>query len=85
MINFDETYPYIIDNANLSKYFLFTLIPSICVHNLGIFNDTGFIMASQRRCYARDPQNQHRFSTMHGSHGPLGNFDSNLGFIVYQN
>ena len=29
----------------------------ICVHILRRFSDTGIIMTSQRRCYARDLQN----------------------------
>ena len=32
-------------------------LKQICVHILCRFSDTGIIMTSQRRCYARDLQN----------------------------
>ena len=70
IIDLIKNYRHIIKKPDYSNYF-----PSkyICVHILCRFIDTGIIMTSQMRCYARDLQNHktmHRFSTMHDSPPP---------------
>ena len=57
---FHQKYLHIIYKTDYSHYFPLT---HICVHILCRFSDTGIIMTSQRRCYAR-------FSTMHDSPPP---------------
>ena len=54
MIDFIKNYRHIIYKTDYWNYFPFT---NICVHILCRFSDTGIIMTSQRRCYARDLQN----------------------------
>ena len=67
---FHQKYLHVISKTDCSHYFPFTYI---CVHILCRFSDTGIIMTSQRRCYARDLQNHaYNFiiSTMHDSPPP---------------
>ena len=54
VIDFIKNYRHIIYKPDYQNYVPFK---NICVHNLCRFSDTGIIMTSQRRCYARDLQN----------------------------
>ena len=51
VIDFIKNYWHIIFKTDYQNYVPFK---NICVHNLCRFSDTGIIMTSQRRCYARD-------------------------------
>ena len=53
-IDFIEIYRRTIYKTDFLNDFTFK---HICVHTLCRFSDTGIIMKSQRRCYARDLQN----------------------------
>ena len=52
--DFIKIYRHTIYKKDYSSDFPFK---QICVHILCRFSDTGIIMTSQRRCYARDLQN----------------------------
>ena len=52
--DFIKIYRHIIYKKDYSSDFPFK---HICAHILCRFSDTGIIMTSQRRCYARDLQN----------------------------
>ena len=54
IIDLIKNYRHIIKKTEYSNYFP---CKYICVHILSRFSDTGIIMTSQRRCYARDLQN----------------------------
>ena len=58
----------------------------ICVHILCRFSDTGIIMTSQKRCYARDLQNHALiFYNEWFATSRFGTSLVNFGFIMYQN
>ena len=77
-----KNYPHMIYKTDRQHYFPFK---HICVHNLSRFSDTGIIMASQRRCYARDLPNHAQifynvwFATW------FRTLLANFGFVMYQN
>ena len=55
----------------------------ICVHILCRFSDTGIIMTSQRRCYARDLQNhQQIFNNAWFATSRFNSSLVNFGFII---
>ena len=54
IIDFIKNDRHIIYKTDYSNYFQFK---HICIHILWRMSDTGIIMMSQRRCYARDLQN----------------------------
>ena len=59
---------------------------NICVHILCRFSDTGIIMTSKRRCYARDLQNHaYIFHNAWFATSRFGTSLVNFGFRMYQN
>ena len=51
VIDFIKNYRHILFKTDYQNYVPYK---DICVHNLCRFSDTGIIMTSHRRCYARD-------------------------------
>ena len=82
-INFIKIYRRTIYKTDYSNEFQFI---NICVHILCRFSDTGIIMTSQRRCYARDIQNHaYIFHNAWFATSRFGTSPVNFGFIMYQN
>ena len=82
-IDFIKIYRHPIFKTDYSNDFS---LKHICVHILCRFSETGIIMTSQRRCYARDPQN-HAY-ILYNAWFVTSRFGTslvNFGFIMYQN